>query len=1148
MTRQHMKVFDIKIFVAFVMALVAVQPGFAALSGDYYTQQSALSSGHWVKIKVTESGMHQITDAELRAMGFTEPEKVAVYGYPAVSLSDYRLTSDSSDDLPPVAMMRHDGKLIFYAEADVAMRVVKRTATNGSVTYPTDVRRNYYADYGTYFLTDALPQGAPQQVAYNGTADVAVSTTSLGMVHFEEELYNDGTIGARFLGERFKDRPKQAYTFEMPGFEGLQRIQFLMVLGLRVDQSKTMPITLPSGTRANLSVSPVKEETYAYQGFTQPYSDTPKKSETGLYSIIFNATGAQAGGLDYLTAAYPRSNRLTGAAQEVMAFRTLSLNQRIAFDGVTPSTKLWAFADGEPMRELLAGAPEEGDAEGRVYVTSPGQYDLSTKGKCLYVVAFDPDETLKSVVSMGEVGNQNLHGMEVPHMLIVTTPLLKAEAERLAQAHRTNDGIDVAVVDVDEAYNEFSSGTPHLMAVRRLARMFADKGGDKFRSVLLFGAADYDNRGLTRVDKEAFRNNTIPMYMREDIAGSGKLPESYASDAVVGMLAEDNSTFDIGRGMMTVNVARIPARSVAEAHSAVSKAIKHMTAPMNADLMNRALLMCDDGDKNGHMADANGLAARITASSPSTTIYKAYNTIYPFKNGKTEQLNRCATWVLKKGTAFMGYSGHATPRDLGAEMIWGTKLVLETDYERPPFTMLATCRALYFDHDQDNLGESMLYHENGGAIALVGALREVYKEYNQSLNVALGDEFFSAKPGATFGDVFRKARNRMVPTDTPTGSGHFYDLIYNTLSYNLIGDPELKLPLPTGSVELQAVDGKSVASVGGVEIEDCRLVEVKGRVCDAAGNATDATFDGEVTVTVFDNPHKQQTVNHDSTSSKEMVTFDESMLYEGKGEVKNGEFRMKIYLPTPNYCDSVSRMVFWAATPDGRGASGTRKVVINSGKNSGAGAEYAPEITAMYVGDSGFRDGDVVGGNVRLHAEVAPNEIGIAGANSQFGRKAKVLVDGGRSLPEAEHSFVQSTDGGGVLDMDVTGMADGKHTLTFSVSNNAGQTASRSISFTVVNSAIDASLMVDECPAVAEANISLEHNYAGELAGRLVVKNASGDVVFTDENASFPYCWKLKDDNGSDVADGLYIAEAYVAGQGVYGFGKQAEIVVFRGK
>ena len=99
-----MKVFDIKIFVAFVMALVDVQPGFAALSSGYYTQQSALRSGHWVKIKVRESGMHQITDAELRAMGFTDPEKVAVYGYPAVSLSDYRLTSESSDDLPPVTI------------------------------------------------------------------------------------------------------------------------------------------------------------------------------------------------------------------------------------------------------------------------------------------------------------------------------------------------------------------------------------------------------------------------------------------------------------------------------------------------------------------------------------------------------------------------------------------------------------------------------------------------------------------------------------------------------------------------------------------------------------------------------------------------------------------------------------------------------------------------------------------------------------------------------------------------------------------------------------------------------------------------------------------------------------------------------------
>lgn len=59
-----------------------------ALPTSYYSSTSTLASGKWVKIKVSESGIHQITYAQLREWGFSDPSKVAVYGYPASLLSD----------------------------------------------------------------------------------------------------------------------------------------------------------------------------------------------------------------------------------------------------------------------------------------------------------------------------------------------------------------------------------------------------------------------------------------------------------------------------------------------------------------------------------------------------------------------------------------------------------------------------------------------------------------------------------------------------------------------------------------------------------------------------------------------------------------------------------------------------------------------------------------------------------------------------------------------------------------------------------------------------------------------------------------------------------------------------------------------------
>ena len=52
-----------------------------ATAGERYAKSSVLGSGRWVRIAVEESGVHKITSAELRKMGFKNPEKVRLFGY-----------------------------------------------------------------------------------------------------------------------------------------------------------------------------------------------------------------------------------------------------------------------------------------------------------------------------------------------------------------------------------------------------------------------------------------------------------------------------------------------------------------------------------------------------------------------------------------------------------------------------------------------------------------------------------------------------------------------------------------------------------------------------------------------------------------------------------------------------------------------------------------------------------------------------------------------------------------------------------------------------------------------------------------------------------------------------------------------------------
>lgn len=68
---------------------------------DRYTGISKLNSGYWVKIRISESGIYQISYADLRAWGFVDPAKVKLYGYGGAMLPE-DFQKPYIDDLPEV--------------------------------------------------------------------------------------------------------------------------------------------------------------------------------------------------------------------------------------------------------------------------------------------------------------------------------------------------------------------------------------------------------------------------------------------------------------------------------------------------------------------------------------------------------------------------------------------------------------------------------------------------------------------------------------------------------------------------------------------------------------------------------------------------------------------------------------------------------------------------------------------------------------------------------------------------------------------------------------------------------------------------------------------------------------------------------------
>ena len=119
----------------------------ASSSGDRYAAHSVLSSGHWAKIRVPETGFYHLTDALIRKAGFKNPKKVKIYGYggelqPEVLTGEYL---SETDDLKEVATCTIKGKRLFHASGPVSW------ASNTTLAR----MRNPYSDYGYYFLTES---------------------------------------------------------------------------------------------------------------------------------------------------------------------------------------------------------------------------------------------------------------------------------------------------------------------------------------------------------------------------------------------------------------------------------------------------------------------------------------------------------------------------------------------------------------------------------------------------------------------------------------------------------------------------------------------------------------------------------------------------------------------------------------------------------------------------------------------------------------------------------------------------------------------------------------------------------------------------------------------------------------------------------
>lgn len=1144
------------------IALALLMPCAAsAFNPQYYSNESKLSSGRWVKIKVTETGMQQITYDQLREWGFDDPAKVEVYGYGGVVGCEDRMTASLPDDLPRQLSVDAGDRILFYGESNCRLNFSYLNAYTARYITPV-FERNCVADAGYYFITDSFSdsQSAPEApvdiIPYEESDTYRDYHRSIG--GHEEEADNPFSRGQLYFGPDFAASRSMSLSFPMPDrYLDSDDGNSVSVFPLLICGNKLGYFDVDiNGTASRTAVAFVNDtESYLGFGHTLPQSSSQsninkfiKKTEVDGADELLNVTiTAEAdysyAALDNLTFYYPRKNILRGA-------------QMLITDDMLPAGIIERIFDADErlmvwsVQRAYNVAPFEtrynADDSTLCFSVNANYSASTTNGAGFRAIVFDPEakEGFHAVEYAGEVANQNLHAVEAPDFVILTTELCRQQAERLAQLHRDYLDHNVLVLDQESIFNEFSSGTPSNMGIRRAVKMFYDRGLDKtgaskMRAFLLFGGGMYDNRALSSTAKAFADMGALTLtYGTKDHAVMAYTTKSYTTDAYYGMVADNSAAFNIRTAQQQVAVGRIPAYNEGDAAAAVDKIEEYLKFPPTFDVNHRALILTDSGDVNSHMVNGEGVAKILSTNSPGITNVKVYDALYQLKGNYCPLATNAFADALKNGVGFVSYSGHGKMDYFSRHHLWDISDVVSTDYAFYPLAILATCHAYDFDLALNDITSEMLFKSKGGMIGVIGHCRTAYQTANQVLNELVAKAYSAADQTTLTGDIYRIARNSMAKSYSM--STQYLD---NTLCYNHAGDPALPLYAPDNALTVTAINDVAMQPADDSDAAVAKIVPHVANTVEGFIGKTDdpsqvdETFNGHVQLSLYEAPTKRSIYIHPVTDwelrdTAAVVALDQDILCDAVAPVVDGRFSLKFSAPLPARKGSSNRLTLYAYRNDNsRYVSNfvANAVVDQSAEPDEPTDSEPPVISQMYIDTPQFRSGDVVSNNFTVYAVVEPDESGIRKQTSFINGKTRLALDGTRFLPIHTPNMRNQPDGTTLISYPISLISDGHHEMKLTVLDNVGNSSSQTIEFVVINEPATASLSVGERPARVEATIELDHTFTKQPEGRLVIEDADGNTVRTVDNCSFPYSWDLFDAEGNPVSDGLYSAYAILS-------------------
>ena len=1094
-----------------------------------YASYSVLSSGNWYKVAITQDGMFKMDYAFLKGLGIDvdniDPLTIRVFGNGGGMLPESNAVPRHDDltENPIIVSGEGDGKfntgdfVLFYGKGPNTWGAPD---ANGHFLHNT----NIYSATADYFIT--FGGGSGRRMSTEGQASNPNTTVTTFDDHqvYEQELTNLLHSGRTFYGDYFNfSTTNKTITFDFPNVTSDPIFLRTNNVGRCIGCSSTFSYTVNGAARITSAINPTDgnfELPYAYQNTNSASFATSNPINV---TINFSAQSSLGEGwLDYVEINARRNLTNTGGQ---MSFRdTKSV-------GTGKVSRFTISNANDNMRVLEVTDPTNAQAVAGDLSGGSFSFTQATESLREFFV-YQDNGSFPAPTAVGGVANQNLHATGNAKMVIMAPSALMDAASKLADYHRNHDGLNVALVNVEQVYDEFSSGVQDLVGLRDFVRMLYDRaGGDTAlapKYLLLFGRASYDYKNIT-----ANNTNLVPVY---ESANSLDPVSSYCTDDFFAFLDATEGADASNNDLMDIAVGRIPAATLDVANGIVNKIIHYTTVESLGSWRNNLTVVGDDIDGGLHMNQADNLATIMETHYPAYNVDKiyldAYKEISTPAGDRYPDVNDAINKKMYAGSLVMNYTGHG-----GVYGLSHTRCMTIDDIrswkniDKLTLWVTATCEFTKFDNpDFISAGEEVLNNPNGGAIALVSTVRLSLSSDNEATNKSFMQAAFNPVAGSggnrmpTLGEAVMISKNA-----SPSG---------NTRKYDLFGDPAVTLAYPKFNCVTTNIDKHPISIVTDT-LKALQKVTIRGEVRDLAGNKM-TSFNGTVYPTIFDKQMSVTSLGNNAETPQKTFKLLKNIIFKGKASVTAGEFSYTFIVPKDIAYNVGYGKISYYADNNNIDAHGYTNILIGGNVQGAVADNSGPELK-LFMNNEKFVFGGLTDANPLLLVDLS-DISGINTAGNGVGHDISGVLDentkntlGLNDYYEAEKDNYQK----GTVKYPLAKLANGRHSMKVKAWDVYNNSAEGYTEFVVASSADLALSHVLNYPNpfTTSTNFQFEHNKPGEmLFVQVKIYTVSGKLVKTiqDQVQTEGYRvdnihWDGLDDYGDKIGKGVYVYKLAVS-------------------